>query len=67
MATIVIFLVLQSTPTHVNGVDGYSEVARATTLTVRHLEFEKETAGPSTHTVGSRIFPAACTNACTCK
>ena len=25
--TIVIFLVLQSTPTHVNGVDGYSEVA----------------------------------------
>ena len=27
IATIVIFLVLQSTPTHVNGVDGYSEVA----------------------------------------
>ena len=27
IATIVIFLVLRSTPTHVNGVDGYSEVA----------------------------------------
>ena len=27
IATIVVFLVLQRTPKHVNGVDGYSEVA----------------------------------------
>ena len=37
----------------------FKHIRAKTVLTVRHLEFEKETAGLSTHTVGSRILHAS--------